>query len=117
MPAPIISLDVNRTQNIYIAPDSVEFINQLGSNYTDYYNNMNFDWQRLAGTKVLQIAGMDPYDYVDYIAKTQSGNYLDHGVRVNSVYTSYRICEYPSYLVVTCTEFLCSWYYLLPETW
>jgi hypothetical protein len=34
---------------------------------------------------------MDPYAYVDLIARTVSGNYLDHGVRVNSVFTSYRI--------------------------
>jgi hypothetical protein len=40
---------------------------------------------------VLSIAGQNPYDYVDNIASTISGNYLDHGVRVNSVFTSYRI--------------------------
>jgi len=47
------------------------------------------DWQRLAGAQVLQIDGRDPYDFVDTIADTISGNFLDHGVRVNSVFTSY----------------------------
>ena len=37
------------------------------------------------------IAGRDAYAYADLIASTQSGNYLDHGVRVNSVFSSYRI--------------------------
>jgi hypothetical protein len=45
----------------------------------------------LAGAKVLEIEGQDPYTYVDHIARTVSGNFLDHGVRVNSVFTSYRI--------------------------
>lgn len=40
---------------------------------------------------MLQIGGMDAYDYVDYIASTVSGNFLDHGVRVNSVFSGYRI--------------------------
>ena len=34
---------------------------------------------------------MDPFEYIDLIARTVSGNFLDHGVRVNSVLTSYRI--------------------------
>jgi hypothetical protein len=52
---------------------------------------LGFDWKRLAGAKVMEIEGQAPYDYVDFIAKTVSGNYLDHGVRVNSVFSSYRI--------------------------
>lgn len=87
-----MSLDDGGTQSIYIAPNTVEFISLLGSNYTDYFDSINFDWKRLAGAKVLQIEGMDSYDYVDLIAKTVSGNFLDHGVRVNSVYSSYMIC-------------------------
>lgn len=42
---------------------------------------------------MLSIEGQDPYDYVDTIARTISGNYLDHGVRVNSVFSSYRIVD------------------------
>ena len=36
---------------------------------------------------------MDAYAYADLIASTESGNYLDHGVRVNSVFSSYRISD------------------------
>lgn len=92
----MVSLDDNGTQNVYIAPDSVAFINLLGSNFTSYFDSLGFDWKRLAGAKVLQIGGIDAYDYVDHIASTVSGNYLDHGIRVNSVYTSYRISRYNS---------------------
>lgn len=52
---------------------------------------MNVDWRRLAGAKVLEINGLGAYDYVDRIASNTSGNFLDHGVRVNSVFSSYRI--------------------------
>lgn len=91
LPAPPVILDVNGTQNVFIAPDSVEFLSQLGSNFTDLFDNLGFNWQRLAGAKVLEIGGMDAFDYIDLIAKNVSGNYLDHGVRVNSVISSYRI--------------------------
>lgn len=40
---------------------------------------------------MLEIEGVDAYAYADKIASTASGNYLDHGVRVNSVFSSYRI--------------------------
>ena len=40
---------------------------------------------------MLSIEGMAPFDYVDLVASTVSGNYLDHNVRVNSVFSSYRI--------------------------
>lgn len=91
LPAPVVSLDVNGTQNVYIVPDLVEYISLIGDGYTSYYDSLGFDWKRLAGAKVLQIGGMDAYDYVDYIASTVSGNFLDHGVRVNSVFSGYRI--------------------------
>ncbi|KAF9256020.1 hypothetical protein L218DRAFT_882730 [Marasmius fiardii PR-910] len=93
LPTPIVSLEVNGTQGIYVAPDAVEFISLLGPEYTGYFDSIGFDWKRLAGAKVLAIEGQDPYDYVDFIAKTVSGNYLDHGVRVNSVFSSYRIAN------------------------
>lgn len=82
---------MNGVQGIYIAPDAVEFVSLVGADYTAYFDSINFDWKRLAGAKVLAIEGQAPYDYVDFIAKTVSGNYLDHGVRVNSVLSSYRI--------------------------
>lgn len=82
---------MNGVFNVHIAPDSVAFINQLGTSYTNFFTSIGFNWQRLAGARVLEIEGMDAYAYVDLIARTVSGNYLDHGVRVNSVFTSYRI--------------------------
>ncbi|KIM41633.1 hypothetical protein M413DRAFT_411566 [Hebeloma cylindrosporum] len=91
LPAPVVSLEENGVQNLFVAPDSVEFLSQLGAPFTNYFDSIKFDWKRLAGAKILQIDGMDPYDYVDLVARTVSGNYLDHGVRVNSVFTSYRI--------------------------
>jgi hypothetical protein len=72
----------------------VPFVTQIGPGFTDFFDSINFNWQRLAGAKVLSIAGQDPFDYVDHIASTVSGNFLDHGVRVNSVFTSYRISNF-----------------------
>lgn len=78
-------------QSVFIAPDSVEFVSLLGPDFTNFFDKINFNWKRLAGARVLQIAGMDAFAYADLIATTESGNYLDHGVRVNSVFSSYRI--------------------------
>lgn len=69
----------------------LEVIPLLNSTYTDYLASINFDWQRLTGAKVLEIDGKAAYDYVDEVARDVSSNFLDHGVRVNSVYTSYRV--------------------------
>ena len=87
LPAPVVILD----DGIFIAPHSVEFLNQFGSNFTDYFAAKNFNWQRLAGAQVLTIGGLPASDYIDKIASTVSGNFLDHNVRVNSVVSSYRI--------------------------
>ncbi|KAI0733286.1 hypothetical protein C8Q72DRAFT_873651 [Fomitopsis betulina] len=91
LPAPVVSLEINGVQDVYVVPDLVEFISLLGSNYTGYFDSVGFDWARLAGARVVSIEGLPAYSYVDYIADTVSGNYLDHGVRVNSVWSSYRI--------------------------
>ncbi len=91
MPAPIITASVNGTEGVYIAPDVVEFAALIGTDFTSFYDSIGFDISHLAGARVLSIEGQDPYDFVDVIASTISGNYLDHGVRVNSVFTSYRI--------------------------
>ncbi|KAH7099199.1 hypothetical protein BKA62DRAFT_772734 [Auriculariales sp. MPI-PUGE-AT-0066] len=91
LPAPIVSLSKGGEESIYIVPDLVELVNLVGAGYTAYLASLGFDWQRLAGAKVLEINGQSAYDYVDYIAKVVSSNFLDHGVRVNSVYSSYRI--------------------------
>ena len=91
LPAPVVTLEENGVQSVFIAPDSVEFISLLGPDFTSFFDSIGFNWQRLAGARVLEIEGMAPFDYVDLIARTVSGNYLDHGVRVNSVFSSYRI--------------------------
>lgn len=91
LPAPVITIEEGGTQGVFVALDSVEFLSQLGPDFTGYFDSIDFNWKRLAGAKVVQIEDQDPYDYVDHIATTVSGNYLDHGVRVNSVFSSYRI--------------------------
>ncbi|KIY70218.1 hypothetical protein CYLTODRAFT_488261, partial [Cylindrobasidium torrendii FP15055 ss-10] len=91
LPAPIISLSVDGVEDVYVTPDLVELVALVGDDYKGYFDSIGFDYARLAGAKVISIEGRPAYDYVDYIAKTYSGNYLDHGVRVNSVFTSYRI--------------------------
>ncbi|CAK5278119.1 unnamed protein product [Mycena citricolor] len=89
LPAPVVSLAVNGVQGVYIAPDLVDFIGLLGTEFAGLISHV--DWQQLAGARVLAIEGQEPYAYIDHIASTVSGNYLDHGVRVNSVLSSYRL--------------------------
>ncbi|KAI1787288.1 hypothetical protein LXA43DRAFT_717667 [Ganoderma leucocontextum] len=91
LPAPVVTLEQNGTEGMFVVPDLAEFIPLLGSNFTDFYASAKFDWKRLAGARVLEIESKDPYAYAELVAHTQSGNYLDHGVRVNSVFSSYRI--------------------------
>lgn len=91
LPAPVVTIEVNGEQGVYVAPDSVEFLELIGDDYTGYFDSIGFDWKRLAGAQILSVNGKDPYDYVDEIASTISGNYLDHGIRVNSVFSSYRV--------------------------
>ncbi|KAH9053608.1 hypothetical protein EDB87DRAFT_1569255 [Lactarius vividus] len=90
LPTPVVSISVEGIEGVYIASDAPDFISLVPPGFTSYYESINFDWKRLAGARVLQIEGQDPYDYVDLIADTVTGNYLDHGVRVNSVFTGYR---------------------------
>ena len=91
LPTPVVSISVNGTEGVYIASDAVDFISQIPSGFISYYESIGFDWEQLAGAQVLQIEGMDPYDYVDFVADTVTGTYLDHGVRVNSAFTGYRL--------------------------
>ena len=87
LPAPVVILD----NGIFIAPHSVEVLSQIGPNFTDFFAARNFNWQRLAGARVLTIGGLPASDYIDEIARTVSGNFLDHNIRVNSVVSSYWI--------------------------
>jgi hypothetical protein len=91
LPAPVVILEEDGVQDVYIAPDSVEFLSLLGPEFIAFFKDLGFDWQRLAGAKVSHIGGMAAFDYIDLIASKISGNYLDHGIRVNSVLSSYRI--------------------------
>ncbi|KAI0037089.1 hypothetical protein K488DRAFT_39889 [Vararia minispora EC-137] len=91
LPIPIVSLEVNGTQNVYVVPDAVQFVDLIPNGFEEFYSNLGIDWATLAGALVTSIEGMDPYTYVDHIADTVSGNFLDHGVRVNSVFSSYRL--------------------------
>ena len=90
LPTPIISLFEDGEYNVYIAPDVVDFISLIGQNFTNLYDKVDFDWKRLAGAKVIEVENLKVYDYIDYLATTQAGLFLDHGARVNSVFTSYR---------------------------
>ena len=56
LPAPLIALEKNGSQDIYIAPNAVEFISQLGTAYTSYYDSKGFNWKKYAGAKVCQIS-------------------------------------------------------------
>ncbi|KAH9169339.1 hypothetical protein EDB89DRAFT_2073032 [Lactarius sanguifluus] len=98
LPAPVVILD----NGIFIAPDSggvpqhaaVElWDDQFGTNFTDFFAAKKFNWQRLAGARVLTIGGLPASDYIDEIARTVSGNFLDHNIGVNSVVSSYRILD------------------------
>ncbi|EIN14491.1 hypothetical protein PUNSTDRAFT_140772 [Punctularia strigosozonata HHB-11173 SS5] len=93
LPAPVVILEENGAQNVFVIPDSVDLVPLVGANYTAFFDSIGFNWQRLAGAKVLEIEGLAALDYIDLIADTISGNYLDHGVRVNSVLSSYRIVD------------------------
>jgi hypothetical protein len=44
-------------------PDGYDF----QTNFTNYYKSIGFNWQRLAGAKVLQIEGQNAFDYIDYV--------------------------------------------------
>jgi hypothetical protein len=88
LPAPLVLIG----DNVFIIPNSVEVLEQFGRGFTSYFEQENyFDWRRLAGAQVTEIGGLPALDYIDQIATTVSGNYLDHNVRVNSVVSSYRI--------------------------
>lgn len=91
MPTPIVILNDGSGDDIFIAPDTVDFFNSYGSNFSNFFAAKGFNWERLAGAKVHSIGGLSASDYIDEVARNFSGNFLDHGVRVNSVLCSYEI--------------------------
>jgi hypothetical protein len=87
IPTPIVLLD----KGIYIAPDIVTLFESTGPDFTAFYEEKGFDWKRLAGARVHKIGGLPAWEYIDYISDNVVGNFLDHNVRVNSVFSSYAI--------------------------
>jgi len=79
-----------------VAPDSVELFSQFDKGFARYFEKKGLDWKRLAGAKVINIEGIPARQYIDEIARTKSGDFLDHNVRVNSVVSSYRLLSTPT---------------------
>ncbi|PPR06395.1 hypothetical protein CVT24_002490 [Panaeolus cyanescens] len=76
----MFTLEENASQNLFIAPGSVEFTSQLGTTalatvaYTGILDQLGFNEQR--APKVLTIQGMVVFDYVNLIACTASTRWL-----------------------------------------
>jgi hypothetical protein len=90
LPAPVVLLGAD----VFIAPDTDVLFDQLGQesqDFEDFFTAKGFDWRRLAGAKVVEIEGMPARRYIDKVARTVSGNFLDHNIRVNSVVSSYQM--------------------------
>jgi hypothetical protein len=51
VPVPLVALEKNGTQDIYISPNAVEVISALGTNYTSYYDAKGFNWKKYAAAK------------------------------------------------------------------
>lgn len=73
---------------IRILPEASILLTGLGSNFVKRYN---YDFEQYDGALVNAIDGQSANEYVDFIARTVVGTYLDHGVRTNSVFSSYRL--------------------------
>ncbi|KAF8752157.1 peptidase S41 family protein [Rhizoctonia solani] len=91
LPAPVVALEKNGAQDIYIAPDT------------------GFNWKKYAGAKVRTIRFRSLLDLmtphrIDFDHRRASsmgicepdsyhsiGNWVDHNIRVNSVLSSYRV--------------------------
>ena len=75
----MVTLEENGVQNIFVVPDLLDFIPLLGTGFTGFFDQIGFDWQRLAGAKVLEIDGIDAFAYADKIASTESGKFQVSG--------------------------------------
>ncbi len=78
-------------KGIFVSPDSATLFSQFGADFAAYFEGKGVNLERLAGAEVLTINGLPAYAYIDEIARNVSGEYLSHGVRVNSVFSSYQI--------------------------
>ena len=60
LPAPIVSLaSTSGVQSIFIIPDLVQLVSLLPPDFTNTLASLGFNWQRLAGAKVLKIEGQE----------------------------------------------------------
>ena len=64
---------------------------RLRPDFANHYKAKCFDWKRLTGAKVVRIDEYPARDYIDKVVRTDSGNFLDHNVRVNGVVSSYQM--------------------------
>ncbi|KAI0083438.1 hypothetical protein BDY19DRAFT_998585 [Irpex rosettiformis] len=92
------------TQSVFIAPDTPTLIPLIGPAFASFLSPTGpsptgpsptgpslFNFTHLAGSSALSINGLDPYADANIIAETESGSFLDLGVRVNSTFGRYRI--------------------------
>ncbi|KAL7414430.1 hypothetical protein BDY24DRAFT_385182 [Mrakia frigida] len=94
LPFPIVALAPSANSSlsdveIRIAPDATSITRNLGSRFLASYGIDDFSVYN--GALVTQINGMPATEYVEFVADTVTGTYLDLGVRTNSVFTSYRL--------------------------
>ncbi|KAI0772829.1 hypothetical protein BD413DRAFT_35102 [Trametes elegans] len=93
LPTPIVAFEQDGEESIFVAPDSVELISQLGANYTSQLEALNFDWKRLAGAKVVEIEGAPAWDYVEDFAHKRGSGFLDLNIRISTAFSSYTIYQ------------------------
>lgn len=89
IPTPIVLLDTG----IHIAPDLATLSEQLGLEFEEFYERKGFNWKRLAGAEVHEIGGVKAWEYINYISNKIVGTFLDENVRMNGVFSSYRMPE------------------------
>jgi hypothetical protein len=87
LPAPIVLLD----EGVFIDLNPGSLVDSLGPDFAGILVAKGLNWTRIAGAKVIEIDGLPVLQYIDKIARTVSGDYLDHNIRVNKVVSSYGI--------------------------
>jgi hypothetical protein len=85
LPAPIVLVG----DDVFIAQNSGDLVDGLGHDFSRILTAKGLNWTRIAGAKVIEINGLPVRSYIDKIARTVSGGFLDHNIRVNRVVSSY----------------------------
>ncbi|KAI0094132.1 hypothetical protein BDY19DRAFT_901398 [Irpex rosettiformis] len=80
LPIPLVSFTLSPsaedgTQSVFIVPDTPTLVSLIGSAFASFFSP----------------TGPFPFNFARLIARTENGNFLDHGVRVSSVFGRYRI--------------------------